>query len=185
MAGGSLPAARLLNSKVLPLLNEGLEVAPAGGSLHPPPSLISAGPSGAFFPGYGGSMGAGAGGVAGNLASAGPSNAASLLQFSLQSAGPSNATTLIQQQQQSAGGFGYEAGRGSPGPYPPSVGSIGPSASAAMAAAAAARLQRYLCPVYLHSHSYEGMGGGAGGRASSSMTDMDDCLFEILLPPGR
>ncbi len=35
----------------------------------------------------------------------------------------------------------------------------------------------YVCPVYLHTHSWDARLG--------SNTDVDDCLFELLLPPGR
>jgi hypothetical protein len=35
----------------------------------------------------------------------------------------------------------------------------------------------YVCPVYLHSHAFDlGLG---------SASDVDDCLFDLLLPPGR
>ena len=37
--------------------------------------------------------------------------------------------------------------------------------------------QRYRCPAYLHSHTY-------GGRISNRGTDVEDCLFELLLPAG-
>lgn len=38
-------------------------------------------------------------------------------------------------------------------------------------------MQGYVCPVYLHTHAWnEHMGQN---------TDVDDCLFELLLPPGR
>jgi hypothetical protein len=42
----------------------------------------------------------------------------------------------------------------------------------------ASEVEMYVCPVYLYSQNW-------GMRVGNSQKDVDDCLFEVLLPPGR
>lgn len=38
-------------------------------------------------------------------------------------------------------------------------------------------VEMYVCPVYMHSHTW--------AERTGNHTDVDDCLFDLLLPPGR
>lgn len=38
-------------------------------------------------------------------------------------------------------------------------------------------VEMYVCPVYMYSHKWE--------NRTSNVADVEDCLFDVLLPPGR